>query len=97
MESCSHSWASYAGEQYKSRHCTECSLKQKASLKVTWTDDGVDENTLQRLEERKRVKPKGVLMQGDGYSGWNEGMGMYIRSKSHYQEEVKKRGIVERG
>lgn len=38
-----------------------------------------------------------IIHQVDPYTGENKGLGEYVRSKSHFNELVKKKGFVEVG
>ena len=90
---CDHHWASpfkhsFPGEY---RYCLRCGLEQSGKVKITWTDKGINKHLI-RIKETI-VKPH-TFNKSDPYSGWNEGLGMYITSKSHYDEVVKEQGLT---
>ncbi len=77
--------------------CTECKTVYPSSYDMSY-EEGICMGCNSLRWEKSGSRMNGpVTIEGDGYSGWNEGLGAYIRSKSHYNEEVKKRGVQEAG
>lgn len=95
-----HVWGYPASEYvlHPRRICTKCGMQQRRTKVVeTWSDDGFDELTLDRINAKPRDYSVFPKYDKDPYTGENRGLGMYVRSQSHFKELVKERNLVEVG